>query len=108
MFEGTKLNVATSKMAGEVFSAFGEDVANKVRKIVDDDPTGAVIGLMKNKGWSGMEVVLLLLGEKLKETSNDDPLFSAIECGFIYAIKKEYSDSVPEIYTSYSEREWPY
>ena len=108
MFERTKLNLATTKMAGEVYRLFGPNIADQVRKIVDDGDGDGVI-MMKQSRWSGMEAVEAILGSNLSGRALDDPLYSAIECGFVYALNQAYSaEDIPAIYETWTEKKWPY
>lgn len=107
MFEASKVNYATTKVAGHVFSMFGEEIADEVRRIVDDKNPD-LISLMKTNKWSATELVIYILGEELRTMDESDEYYPAISYGFIYALNQKHSkDQISEMYKEWTAKEYP-
>ena len=107
MFEASKVNYATTKMAGHVFSMYGEKIADHVRRIVDDKIPELITPMKTNK-WSATELVIYILGEALSQMEESEEYYPAISYGLIYALNQVYSkDQIPEMYKEWTAKEYP-
>ena len=105
MFEASKVNYATTKMAGHVFSMYGEKIADHVRRIVDDKIPD-LIPLMKANRWSATELVIFILGEALSQMDESEEYYAAVSYGFIYVLNQVYEkEQIPEMYKQWTAKE---
>lgn len=88
MFEATKLNAATSAVAGDVYQKYGSAIADSVRSLIDEYES-STINLMKNKKVSAKEALVFAIDNTIRnKLSLDDGLFEPMITALMLAMKR--------------------